>query len=59
MNAWQFMSEHPYLTFFLSFMTVSLLFKCWNRLMRHLNIKARGWPPVHCDADGDFKEDEE
>jgi hypothetical protein len=30
-------------------------FKTWNRLIRHLNIKACGWPPPHLDADGDFK----
>lgn len=29
------------------------LFKCWNRFMRHLNIKHEGWPPPHLDADGD------
>lgn len=31
----------------------------WNRLMRHLNIRKHGWPPPHCDADGDFAEVEE
>lgn len=30
-------------------------FRCWNRLMRHLNIRNAGWPPAHLDADGDFK----
>lgn len=22
-------------------------------LFRHLNIRAAGWPPAHCDADGE------
>ena len=25
----------------------------WNRFMRHLNIRAAGWPPAYLDADGD------
>lgn len=33
----------------------TVLFKCWNRFLRMLNIRAHGWPPAHCDADGDFK----
>ena len=34
-------------------------FKLANRALRHLNIRAHGWPPPHCDADGDFRPDEE
>ncbi len=35
---------------------IRLIFRSWNRFMRHLNIRKHGWPPPHCDADGDFKE---
>lgn len=28
----------------------------WNRFWRHWNIRKHGYPPSHCDADGDFKE---
>lgn len=28
----------------------------WNRFWRHINIMIRGYPPPHCDADGDFRE---
>lgn len=31
-----------------------LVFLIWNRFMRMLNIRKHGWPPPHCDADGDF-----
>lgn len=34
----------------------------WNRYWRHKNIRLHGYPPPHCDADGDLKqeiEDEE
>jgi hypothetical protein len=27
----------------------------WNRFWRHFNIRKHGYPPSHCDADGDFK----
>lgn len=33
---------------------INLIFRCWNRFLRMLNIRKHGWPPVHCDADGDF-----
>lgn len=59
MNVFQFMSDSPWLTFFLACLVVhsvcELLFRSWNRLMRHLNIRKAGWPPAHLDADGDFK----
>jgi hypothetical protein len=32
-----------------------LIFKMWNRFWRHLSIRKNGYPPPHCDADGDFK----
>lgn len=43
---------------------LTTVFRCWNRFVRHLNVRKAGWPPNHLDADGDFKpepiaEDEE
>jgi len=34
---------------------LNFLFRCWNRFLRHLNIRKAGWPPPYLDADGDFK----
>ncbi len=31
----------------------------WNRFWRHWNIRKHGYPPIHCDADGDFKQEKE
>lgn len=31
----------------------------WNRFWRHLNIRKHGYPPTHCDADGNFKKEVE
>lgn len=33
----------------------TLVFRSWNRFLRHLNIRTKGWPPPHLDADGDFR----
>ena len=33
----------------------NLIFLIWNRFWRHLSIRKNGYPPPHCDADGDFK----
>jgi len=30
-----------------------------NRPLRHWTIRKHGYPPQHCDADGDFKKEEE
>ena len=30
----------------------------YNRLLRHFTIRKYGYPPKHCDADGDFKNKE-
>ena len=27
---------------------------CLQRIVRGININKNGWPPEHCDADGDF-----
>lgn len=62
MDAYQFMGDHPVLTFFLACIaasTVSYPFKIINRWIRHRNIVAQGWPPVHLDADGDPIEKED
>lgn len=30
-----------------------------NRPLRHKNIRLHGYPPPHCDADGDFKKEKD
>ncbi|MCA9458470.1 MAG: hypothetical protein KC587_17515 [Nitrospira sp.] len=53
-DIFHFMGDHPILTFFLAFMVLEFLYL----FIRHLNIRRHGWPPPHCDADGDFNEEE-
>ena len=31
----------------------------WTRLLRYWTIRKHGYPPSHCDADGDFKQKED
>jgi hypothetical protein len=59
MDVFEFMKSCPILTFFLALicgLTIKNIVLCVpNRIMRHWNIRKHGYPPPHCDADGDFK----
>lgn len=56
---YQFAGEHPWLTFFLALIVAEVVVRVStfiiNRPLRHMNIWKHGYPPPHCDADGDFK----
>lgn len=56
---WKFWYDSPFLSFasILGFISIanSILFTI-RRVLRALNISFRGWPPVHLDADGDFRD---
>lgn len=36
----------------------NLIIQIWARFWRYWTIRKQGYPPPHCDADGDFKVDE-
>ena len=59
MDIFNFMSDSPFLTFFLVLIAgeviVRVVVNLPNRVLRHWNIRKHGYPPSHCDADGDFK----
>lgn len=59
MNIFEFMSGSPWLSFFLVLIIAGgfrfIFAMLINRPLRHMNIRKHGWPPPHCDADGDFK----
>lgn len=40
----------------LVFTPLRFIFIVINRTLRHWNIRKHGYPPAHCDADGDFKD---
>lgn len=71
MNLFEYLNEHPafglfqitvagyfgvYLVAVIIGTITTFLFRSWNRFLRHLNIRKCGWPPAHCDADGDLKQ---
>lgn len=62
-NIFEFMIESPWLSFFIiitiSLAAVKVICFAINRPLRHLNIYKHGYPPIHYDADGDFKKDDE
>ena len=59
----KFAEQNPYLVFWFAVIVCMLvthlvwcvIFKLPNRFLRHRNIMKNGYPPPHCDADGDFK----
>ena len=55
-DLFRFMSDSPFLTFFLALIIAEVLkapFIVAKRWIRHLDIKAHGWPAAPLDADGD------
>lgn len=56
MNAFEFMTESPFLTFFLAYLLAELFRRNWKMAMRCLMVRKHGWPPPHLDADGDAVE---
>ncbi|MBG0871866.1 MULTISPECIES: hypothetical protein [Burkholderia] len=54
MNGYEFMDAHPLLTVILAFVAASIV----SRLYRVAMVAARGWPPAHLDADGDWKKED-
>lgn len=57
MTIYQFMLNSPWLTFFMVLVAANTIGAVVNRVLRHWNIRKYGYPPPHCDADGDFKEE--
>lgn len=62
MSVFDYIDAHPVYTFFLGMwvlivigMGISLIQFLINRPLRHMNIRKHGYPPAHCDADGDVK----
>ena len=59
-DLFKFASDNPWLTFLLAAITAEVIIRVAvnlpNRVLRHWNIHKHGYPPPHCDADGDFKE---
>lgn len=56
MNGYEFMGDYWLPILLAIYIFARYTFRCWSRLLRHLNVRAHGWPPAHLDADGDFKE---
>lgn len=53
----EFLFAHPIISLMAFYVAcyfgANLIVMPWSRFLRHLNIRARGWPPPHLDADGD------
>ena len=56
MNFYEFLmeigSDSIFLVFILGLSICATVFKCVIRICRCINISKSGWPPSHCDVDG-------
>ncbi len=52
-----FALAHPFLTVLMLLIIVDGFSSVVKRVLRHMNIRSSGWPPVHLDADGDAVEE--
>lgn len=52
---WNFVAYLIMVSMFLWIPATTLMITI-NRILRHWNIRKHGYPPEHCDADGDFKQ---
>ncbi len=55
---WNFIGYWMMIYLFLS-VPFKLIQFAINRPLRHRTIRKHGYPPAHCDADGDFKIEED
>jgi hypothetical protein len=37
-------------------MIITFIYKIFNRILRHYSLMKHGYPPEHCDADGELPE---
>jgi hypothetical protein len=62
MTILEFFSEHYFLAFFTIYFIAVIIegvfYKLPKYISRHLMISRQGYPPPHCDADGDFKKED-
>ena len=47
-------TDSLFLVFILGMCICTTVFKCIVRICRCININKNGWPPSHCDADGNL-----
>ncbi len=58
MSIFEFMSDSPFLSFFIAGMIINGIISIPKMVFRYLNIRKYGYPPVHCTADGLFRKKE-
>lgn len=62
MNIFEFISDSPFVSFFIACVISGVIQFAIKALVvipiRALLIRRHGWPPKHCDADGDFKKED-
>lgn len=59
MNWWEFADKHTVVAVIMALAFLVVLDGLFSRIFRHMNIRSQGWPPAHCDVDGDAVENGE
>ena len=57
MTILEFMSESPFTSIVFCWLFCQTIFKTYQLTVRALLSRKHGWPPEHCDADGDLKKE--
>jgi hypothetical protein len=52
------MGNHPILTFFLAILIANFISKILHLPFRAITLWKHGYPPLHCDVDGDLKKEQ-
>ena len=55
---WKFMGYWIIISTIIALPIKAILFAI-SRTLRHRHIMKHGYPPIHCDGDGDFKEEKD
>ena len=55
MNIFDFMGTHPILTAILVYLFLVAITDILKNLGRALTVIRHGYPPIHCDVDGDLR----
>lgn len=58
MNILEFMSDSPWLSFFLALIVAKTIRFLVALPFRAMNIFKHGWPPAHCNSDGKLKDEQ-
>lgn len=55
MNVLEFMHKHIIFSFMMGYLITQGIYRIIHKIIRAISISKNGYPPPHCDGDGDFR----